>query len=111
MPGLGTGARHGVVQPAQKEGGESSRSPLCFAFLDPCGATPVPRHSAAAAAVGDRLFVYGGQGAEEKPLSQMHIFNAGTHFRVLNDDGLMVHPSAWHTVLLSIYPGLPAVGM
>lgn len=48
-----------------------------FDFPGTSGAMPIARASAAAAPVADRLYVYGGLGVDNQPLSDMYIFDAG----------------------------------
>ena len=63
------------------EGGSpvASTCSVYFDFPATAGAMPIARAAAAGAAVADRLYVYGGLGVDNQPLSDMYIFDAGTH--------------------------------
>ena len=50
---------------------------MYFDFPATSGAMPIARAAAAAASVADRLYVYGGVGVDNQPLSDMFIFDAG----------------------------------
>ncbi len=74
------------VREAEVEGGSpvASACSVYFAFPATAGAMPLARSSAAAAAVADRLYIYGGLGVDSQPLSDMYIFDAGTWSQILD---------------------------
>ncbi len=62
------------------QGGSPTAAGACSVYFDfpaTSGAMPIARAAAAAASVADRLYVYGGVGVDNQPLSDMYIFDAG----------------------------------
>ena len=65
---------------AEVLGGSPTAAGACSVYFDfpaTSGAMPIARTAAAAASVADRLYVYGGIGVDNQPLSDMYIFDAG----------------------------------
>ena len=52
-------------------------TPISFDFLQPVRSAIQPRWAHSAAAVGDRMYIYGGLAAADRPLSSIHVYSLG----------------------------------